>query len=156
MLQRSGPAAKSRQGFVSWSRGAFIGKVFFQSPKSGGRSRQGAPSAQVPKHGVRKQPIVPGRPALSTWPSRQVRLKKFPNPVGNVVASMRCRHIPSPHVHSHSTNLIPCYHFDDVPLKRYLVKSTCRGPCRELPQFPGSGYAGPPLGWCRRWHRAGR
>ena len=75
----------------------------------------GRPSTQVPKHGVQKQPVVPGWPPLFTWSSRQMRLQKLPNPVRNVVASMCCRHIPTPHFHSHHSNLTPCYHFDDTP-----------------------------------------
>ena len=58
------------------------------------------PSAQVPKHCVQEQPIVPGWRALFPWPTRQMRLEKLPNLVRNVVPSMRCRHTPTPHVHS--------------------------------------------------------
>ena len=75
----------------------------------------GSPSKQVPKHRVQEQPVVSGWAPIFPWFTRQERFKKFPNPVGNVVASMRCLHVPTPHVHSGNTNLPSCYDFDDIP-----------------------------------------
>ena len=50
-----------------------------------------------------------------TLSTRKMRYKKVPNPVENTVASMRYCHIPTPHTHSHNTNLPTCYHFDETP-----------------------------------------
>ena len=74
---------------------------------------RGAPSAQVPKHRLQEQLIVPGWAALLPWVTRQMRFKKSPNLVGNIVASMQRYLIPTPPFHSPNFKVSICNDYDD-------------------------------------------
>lgn len=68
--------------------------VFFQSPRSGGGSRHGAPVRNIQNTALINSPLSPsGRPRLPFF-AGEMRLYVFPNPVGNIMSSM-CVHSPS-------------------------------------------------------------
>ena len=84
---------------------------------------RGAPVRRFQNTAFRNNRLaVLGGPVLLPWPARQMRLKKFPNSVGNIVASMRCCHIPTPHLHSRNSDLPLCYDFDDIPGPRDFLQ----------------------------------
>ena len=104
------PAAEATMGVFP------VSQVWWQvPPEPAPYLIRGCPSAQVPKHRVQEQPLVPGGPSFFPWTTRQVGLKKFPNLIRNVVASMPCRHISTPHLPFHNSNVPSCYCFDDTP-----------------------------------------
>ena len=62
--------------------------VFFQSPSSGGSSRQGGADAQDPQDGIDEQTITDGLSSSAAFATGQVCFDQRPLLVGEVMAAM--------------------------------------------------------------------
>lgn len=107
----------SRRSFhTPWSRQRQKRRwVFFQSPKSGGRSRQGTPALNYQDTAFRNNRLsLPGRPFFPGPPGK--RGSRSPQ-TRSEISWRRCGAVmsPPPHVHSHHTNLPSGYDFNDTP-----------------------------------------